>query len=281
VSLLFTQFRGELAKLCSRKRTWLAFGIFGVIELIMPALFLLPKISASFQSLIESRGQSFDEYFSGLTLALLTMRTTVFFVATLFLAMVAGEIVAKEAEDGAIRMLLCRPVKRFRLLVLRYCAAALYTIALVWFIGLVALGAGLVYAGSGGFFAFGFQDHVSTFHSFHDGLIRFLTALSLLPLSLLTVTSLGFMCSCFDIKPAAAVVATLSVFFIDLAFRGVPFFESIHSWFITNRMGAWMQVFQPQIAWSQIAEDYTFLLALDASFFVAGWLAFELRDMKA
>lgn len=278
MTMLLRQFRGELARLCSRKRTWLGFGIFAALELLMPALFLLPKVSAKFRRLIESHGQSFDEFFSGLSLALLTMRTAVFFVATFFLAMIAGEIVAKEVEDGSLRMLLCRPVKRFRLLALRYGTAVLYTFALVWFIGLVALGAGLAFGGTGGFFAFGFQDHVSTFHSFHDGLVRFLTALALLPLSLLTVTSLGFMFSCFDLKPAAAIVTTLSVFFIDLALRGVSFF---HPWFLTTRMGTWMEVFQPQIAWPRIVEDYTFLLALDASFFVVGWLVFELRDLKS
>lgn len=281
MSTTLRQFCGELRKLAARKRTWLGFAAFTAIELLLPALFLLPKVSASFRALIESRGQSFDEYFSGLTLALLTLRTTVFFVASLFLAMVAGEIVAKEAEDGTLRTLLCRPVERIRLLALRYGTAALYSFALVFFIGLVALATGHAYAGSGGFFAFGFQDHVSTFHPAHEGLVRYLAALPLLALSLLTVTSLGFMCSCFDMKPAAAVVTTLSVFFIDLSLRTVAFFESIQSCFITARMGAWMHVFQPQIAWPQIAEDYAILLALDASFFVAGWLAFELRDLKS
>ena len=278
--MFLRQFGGELTKLAARRRTWIGFGAFAAIELIMPALFLLPKVSANFRRLIEARGQPFEEYFSGLTIALLTMRATVFFVGSLYLAMVSGESVAKEVEDGTMRMHLCRPVSRLRILALRYCTAALYTVALVWFIGLLALGTGLLYAGPGDFFAFGFQDHTSTFHSFREGLWRYLCVLPFLSLSLLTITSLGFMFSCFRMKPAAAIIATLTVVFTDLAFRGMSFFDSIHGWFITTRMGSWMGIFQPEISWPAIAEDYTVLLAIDASCFVIGWLAFQVRDPK-
>ena len=278
--MIARQFCDEIRKLASRKRNWLGFGAFLGIELLMAALFQLPKVNGSFRLLIESRGQSFESYFSGLTLALLTMRTTVFFIGTIFLAMVAGEIVAKEVEDGAMRMLLCRPVRRIRLLALKFATISLFCVALVVFIALLALGIGLLYAGSGDFFAFGFQDHISAFHPFREGLIRYLSVIPLLSLSLLTVTSLGFMWSCFNVKPAAAIAATLGIFFTDLTFRAMPFFESVHTWCLTARMGAWMQVFQPQIPWGEIAEDYTILLALDGSFFVLGWLAFELRDLK-
>ena len=278
--MLLRQFGGELTKLAARRRTWIGFGAFAAIELIMPALFLLPKVSANIRRMIEARGEAFDEYFSGLTIALLTMRATVFFIGSLYLAMVSGEIVAKEVEDGTMRMHLCRPVSRLRLLALRYCTAALYTAALVWFIGLLALGISLLYAGAGNFFAYGFQDHASTFHPFREGLVRYLAVLPFLSLSLLTITSLGFMFSCFKMKPAAAIVATLTVFFTDLAMRSLSFFDSLHSWFITARMGSWMSIFQQEIPWPQIAEDYTVLLAMDASFFVVGWLAFQVRDPK-
>jgi ABC-2 type transport system permease protein len=105
--------------------------------------------------------------------------------------------------------------------------------------------------------------------------------LPFLCVSLLTVSSVAFMCSCFDMKTATASIAALAVFFVDLLFRGMPLFESIHEWLITARMGAWMQLFQPQIPWRGVAEDYTVLLALDASCFVIGWAAFAVRDLKS
>lgn len=278
--MIFRQFLGELRKLFSRKRTWMGFGVFLALELLIGGLFQIPSARETFRTLIESRGRSFDDYYSGLTLALLTMRTTTFFIGTLFLAMVAGEVVAKEVEDGSLRMLLCRPVSRFRVLAIKYVTVSLYAVVLVAFIHLAGLGIGLLYAGTGSFFAFGFQDHVSAFHPFHEGLIRYLGALPLLALGLVTMTSLGFMFSCFNMKPAAATVAALSLLFTDLTLRAIPFFGSLEGWFITARMGAWLGVFQPIVPWRSMAHDYILLLALDASCFVIGWLGFELRDLK-
>jgi ABC-2 type transport system permease protein len=279
--MILAQFRGEMLKLAMKRRTWLGFAFFAVLELVMMGICFFPSVSANFRELIESRGHSFEEYFSGLTLALLTMRTTVFFVATLFLALVAGDIVARETEDGSIRMILVRCASRFRVIALKYAAVATFTIALVSFIGLYALAISLGWAGRGNFFAFGFQDHVSTFHPFRGGVIRYLSSLPLLCLSLLTVTSVAFMFSCFDMKPATASTAALSIFFVDLLFRGMPLLAGIHDWLITARMGAWMQLFQPQIPWREVAVDYTILLALDASCVVIGWAAFARRDFKS
>lgn len=278
--MIARQFQSELRKLLARKRTWLGFATFAALALVMPAMLHLPKVTRGLRAMIEARGYAFDDYFSGLTLALLTMRATIFFVSTLFLALVAGESVAKEVEDATMRMILSRPITRFRLLAMKYATVVLYTVALVCFIGLVALGAGLLYAGPGGFFAFGFQEQVSTFHPFADGLRRYLLTLPLLSISLLTVSSLGFMWSCFPMKPATATIAALTAFFVDLVFRTIPLFESIRPWLITTRMGSWLQVYQASIPWPAIIEDYSVLLALHATCFVVGWMVFERRDLK-
>ena len=71
----------------------------------------------------------------------------------LFLALVAGDMVSKEVEDGTMRMMLCRPVSRWRLGVLKYLACVVYTFALTAFYGLSALAAGTLYQGTGGLFA--------------------------------------------------------------------------------------------------------------------------------
>jgi len=270
----------ETRKIFFRRRTWMALAVFAGIELLMAALCRLPRVQESLRALIESRTHSFEDYFSGLTVALLIMRTTVFFIGTLFLALIAGEIVAKEVEDGSLRMLLCRPVTRLRMLARKFFAIACYTVVLAIFSGVTALGIGFAVAGSGDFFAFGFQDHVSTFLPFDRGLLRYLTVLPLLAVSLLSVSSFAFMCSCFDLKPATATIGTLTLFFTDVVLRGVPFFSNVRSWFVTERMSAWMQLFQPTIPWFRIAEDYAVLLALDVSFLVVGWAVFELRDLK-
>ena len=271
----------ELRKLFARKRTLLGFGAFAFVEMLIPALFELEKVKRPLRQLIEQRGYAFDEYFSGLTLALLTLRTTILLLGALYVALVAGDIVAKEVEDGTMRMLLSRPVSRFRVLAVKFTATSLYTCALVLFIGCAALASGFAHEGPGGLMALGPQEKIVAFHPAHAGLIRYFTMLPLLALSLHCIAAAGFMFSCANVKPAAATIATLSIFFFDLVIRTFPFFDSLEPWLITTRISVWMQVFQPDIPWARIVEDYALLLALDATFLITGWLLFEERDLKA
>jgi ABC-2 type transport system permease protein len=281
VIIFLLQFAGELRKLFARPRTYLGFVAFAIVELLMPFLLELDAVKGLFRGMIEQMGKSFDEYFSALTLALIVMRATVFLIGALFIAMVAGDIVSKEVEDGALRMLLSRPVSRFRILALKYLSTVVYTTLLAFFIGLASLGASLLYEHPGGFFVFGIIEHIYAFHDFEPGLWRYLAVLPLLALTLLTINSTAFFFSCLNMKPAAATICTLSIFFVDYVLHGLPFFEPLESYFIAPRLSAWMHVFDRDLHWQPIAENYILLLAADLTLFVLGWMSFERRDFKA
>lgn len=275
------QLRGELRKLFARRRTHLGFAAFTVVALLMPALLKLEAAQRFLRRLIEEHFYAFDEYFSGPTLALLTLRTTVLLLGALYVALVAGDLVAKEVEDGSMRLLLSRPVSRFRVLAPKFAALSIYTFALTTFIGLAALASGWLHGGAGGLLALGPFEQLIAFHPLGEGLSRYLIALPLLALSLHSVAALGFMFSCFRMKPAAASAATLAICFTDFVLRTLPFFAPFERWFLTPRLGVWLQVFQPGIPWAHIVETCAVLFALDATWLIAGWLVFEESDIRA
>lgn len=281
MSLFLLQLGGELRKLFGRKRTYIGFGAFLLIEILILVLLQLPKVQRSFRHMIERSGYVFEQYFSGTTLAFEMLRWTIFFLGALYLALVAGDVVSKEVEEGTMRMILCRPVARWRVLVLKYLACVIYTFALIFFIGLTALLAGLLRQGAGGLFVFAPVEGVFGLFEFGDGLRRYLGALPFLSLSLLSITSLGFMLSCFNMKPAAATIVTLSIFFIDVIFRNIPYFESLKQWFFTGHMATWLNVFQPRIPTAQMIEDYAYLLAVNLTLVMIGILNFQQRDFKS
>ena len=231
--------------------------------------------------MIEDSGYGFERYFSGTTLALLIVMWTTFLLGALYLALIAGDVVAKEIEDGTMRMTLCRPISRTRLILLKYLACVVYTFVLVAFIGATALLAGLAYRGVGGLFAYAPQDKLFELYDTGPGFARYAGALPMLALGLLSITSLGFMFSCFKMKPAAATIITLSLLFLDSIFRNIPYFESLRPWFITARMATWLNIFHQHIPWPQIIEDSTGLLALDATFLLIGLASFHQRDFKS
>jgi ABC-2 type transport system permease protein len=280
MSLFLYQLRFELLKLFARKRTYIGFGAFIGLELLV-LFFLHQKGEAFLRRQIEGLGYAPEEYLSGLTIGFAILFWSTFLLGALYLALVAGDLVSKEVEDGTLRMTLCRPISRIRLLTLKAVSAAIYTFALVLFVGATALLAGVLYGGTGGLFVFAPFEKIFVLYDFGPGLLRYAAALPLLAASLFTITSLGFFFSCLNMKPAAATILTLSVFFVDTIMKTIPFLESIRDWLITVRMNAWIHVFEANIPWEAMTEDYAWLLAIDATLLVLGWCAFEQRDFKS
>ena len=136
--LFFRQLRLEIIKLFARKRTWIGFGAFFMLEIVM--LFLLQRDGPKrfYGKFIGMAGGLLDEYYRGLTLAFLVLAYSVLLLGALALALVGGDIVAKEVEDGTMRMTLCRPISRLRVLAVKYVTALFYCGVLAVFIGLSA-----------------------------------------------------------------------------------------------------------------------------------------------
>ena len=281
MSLFFLQLRGELWKLFARKRTYLGFGAFLLIEILVLFLLNLERVRRSLTRVIEDSGYPAEEYLSGLTLALLVMLWSVFLLGSLYLALVAGDIVGKEAEDGTLRMMLCRPVSRARILVLKLSAVGIYTFALTAFISLSALIAGLLHSGPGGLFVFAPMERVFALHDFGPGLARYALASAFLAVALLTIGGIGFFLSCLDIKPAAATIGTLSLLFLDSILKNIPFFESIREYFLTAHMASWIYLFEARIPWERIIESYAWLFGINATLVLLALAVFQSRDFKS
>jgi len=281
MSLFLFQLRNELRKLFARKRTYIGFGAVLLVETLILFLLNLPKPKANFQRLIEQNGYAFEQYFSGLTLAFLMLMWTTFLLGALYLALIAGDVVAKEVEEGTMRMMFCRPVSRLRVGLLKYLACVIYTAALVAFIGSSALLAGVLWKGLGGLFVFAPLERIFALYELGPGLTRYLGALPLLACCLASVSSLGFMLSSFNMKPAAATIVTLSVLFFDSIFRNIPYFESLQPYFITAHMATWLHVFENHVPWWQIAEDCFYLLGFDVTCVIVGLAVFHQRDFKS
>jgi ABC-2 type transport system permease protein len=279
--LFFLQLRGELVKLFSRKRTYLGFGAFLSLEIIVLVLCQLPRGKRALRHMIENNGLAFDQYFSGLTLSVIMVSTSIFFLGALFLGLVGGDFVAKEAEEGTLRMTLCRPSSRLRVLAVKYCCNVVYTFSLVFFVGLTALAAAMSMRGTGGLFVLIPEEKLLVLYDFPMGLQRYLGTLPFVALSLLTISTFSFHLSCWNIKPAAAAIAAICVFFADWIIHFMPYFETYKPWLMATHMSTWLNVFRGPIPWQKMVEDYAYLFGLDATFLVIAAVVFQSRDFKS
>ena len=134
MKLFLRQLGFELLKLFARKRTYFGFVAFLGIEVLILLLLQLPRARQMLTRSMVQHGLDFSHYFSGLTLAYVMITNTIFVLGSLYVALVCGDIVSKEVEDGTMRMVLSRPVSRVRILLLKYAACVIYTWSLTLFI---------------------------------------------------------------------------------------------------------------------------------------------------
>lgn len=281
MSIFLLQLRGELRKLFARKRTYIGFGAFLAVELAILVLLRLPRVQEGLERLLERSGYVASDYLSGLTLGLIITLSTVFLLGALYLALVAGDVVAKEVEDGTMRMMLARPAGRGRVLALKLAACAIYTVALTIFIAATAVGAGTLHSGWGGLFVYAPLEGVFAVYGAAEGSARLALAVPFLAASLFTVTCLGFCFSCLPMKPAAATIVTLSVLFVDTVLKNIPFFSGIRDWFLTAKMNAWVGVFEYRVPWETMTAQYAWLAAINITLVVIGAVVFRSRDFKS
>lgn len=180
-----------------------------------------------------------------------------------------------------MRMVLCRPVSRVRVLLVKYCACVIYTFALVFFIGTSALLVGIIQRGTGGLFVMAPEQKIFALYDMGEGLVRFYAGLFFYAASFLSITTLGFALSCCNMKPAAATIVTLSVFVVDWIFHHLPYFESIKDWFITKNMTTWANVFRGEVPVASMIEDYAYLLGVNGTLVILGIMVFQSRDFKS
>lgn len=283
--MFFRQLVNELYKMFARKRSYIGFGAFVASHVVILLLLHLPKAQRGISRQISKASwfiADVEAYIGGLTLAVIIIVISFALLAGLYIALVSGDIVAKEAEDGTLRMILCRPVSRLRLLVLKWLAGLIYTAVLVVFMGVSALTIATAYRGGlGKLFVVVPQEEVRAMYDTAEGLLRYGVALGCLAYVALVISSVAFMFSCFRMKPAAATILTLSVFFVDLVLRQMPYLEPYREFFITHHTASWARTFMPAPDWPAIAGSWLYLLGIHAVCFTVGALGFIRRDLKS
>lgn len=280
--LFLQQLRGELRKLFARPRTWIGYGAFLIMEAVILFVYKLERSQQHMRGLIERNGLEFGSYYSSLTITFTIMLLSMFLLGSIYFALVAGDIVAKENEDGNLRMVFSRPISRLRLLLVKYTAVSLYTFSFVFFVGASGYLMAVAAVGwEGGLFVMEPKMKVfAAYPEWWEGASRLAISAAGIGLSMITLSSIAFMFSCLKIKPAAATIITLTILFVDMILQNFPFFKPYESYFITWRMGAWIFLMEQNIPWAKITESFALLAGLNITLFILGWLSFQLRDFK-
>jgi ABC-2 type transport system permease protein len=279
--MFLLQLRNELWKLFGKKRTYLGFLMFLLAQNVIILVFRFtqgPRVSML--RTLEGNGYLGQEFISALTVATFMLFPLAYLLLPLYVSLVGGDLVAKEAEDGTLRMILARPISRTRLLLLKWLAGLVFSLILVLMLG----GLGLLFARLwfpwGGLFVFVPGELFSVFDAL-SGWQHYGAAILMLAIKAATILGLAFMFSCFNVKPAAATILALSFVFVNFILQSIPYFKELQHWFLTYHLNLWQLMFAQPIPWWRIGESLSLLLGFNLTFLVIGATAFHVRDIKS
>jgi ABC-2 type transport system permease protein len=280
--MFFQQLKNELWKLFAKKRTYIGFAMLLLAQALIVGLlrFSGPAHRGLMHS-VERSGLDPGKYVSMLTVATFMVLLLAYSLLPLFVALVGGDLVSKEAEDGTLRMILARPVSRVRLLALKWLAGVVFSVLLV---AMLAAGSllfcGACFPVTGGLFA-QLPEQAPSLLNYSDGLPRFLVAHVFMIAKAATIMSLAFMFSCCNIKPAAAAISALSLIMIDRILMEIPFFHELKPYFLAHYLNCWQLLLVDPISWWQIGQAVSLLAGLSVTFLILGISIFQVRDIKS
>lgn len=278
--MFLRQLGWEIRKLCARPRSYLGFAACLLFEL---ALILLYRTTA----LAELVGDVYwrvpsaiaTTTLSGLTVATHVTAETTSVIGALFLALVAGDMIANESEERTLHMIFSRPVTRGAVVLQKVIVCILYTIVFCVFVGVTALGIALLVEGPGPVVVVSAKESLVGVHEFAPGLQRYALAVAMLGPCWVTFTLLGFFLSCCRMKPGAATVVAAALLLTDHVLRIQPGFTGYLPYSLGTRLLTWRQPFAYEISWLRIERNLSQLLLLDVVLILLAWWVFRRREL--
>jgi ABC-2 type transport system permease protein len=279
--MFLLQLRNELVKLFGKKRTYIGFGMFLLAQNIIAVVFRFTHATRPLQRLLESGGHAVANYLSALTIAAIMLMPLAAFLLPLYVSLIGGDLVAKEAEDGTLRMILCRPIARSRLLLVKWLAGCIFAVALSLALGVFGLLFARLYFPWGGLFIWMPEQEILSLFPAGTGLERYAVAHVMLITEACSIMGLAFMFSCFNVKPAAATILGLSLVFVSFILEHIPYFKDYENWFFTHHLHLWQLMFAERIPWWRVGQSLCLLVGFNVTFLTVGLTVFQMRDIKS
>ena len=270
----------ELIKTYRKLRTYIGFGL---ITVLIPLAFW--GMSFAGEDMIKgmTRGlqQNFifvGSLFNGWFVSNMVMNALFVHVPFLIL-LVAGDIFAGEATSGTYRILLTRPPSRTRIFGVKMASAAVYTYSLVFFLGALSVGLGLIFFGHGDMFMLR-----------EDGIVilaagelwwRFIFAYALAGYAMTVVAALGILFSTFVENAIGPIVGSFAIIILFFILGNLPFefFENLRPWLFTSYTDVWREAFSDPMDVPSIWTDLLALTSFLVVFLTAAWSIFRRKDI--
>jgi ABC-2 type transport system permease protein len=263
--------RREVTKLLFQWRSYLIWGGAALIPFIIALAIELadsgPQQGEGPQFLARVLG-------NGMYVPLAALSALLPFLLPMAAAMVAGYMLAGEAELGTLRIILLRPVRRGAIVLTKWAAAMLYL--LVGFALMVA--SGLLF---GGVF-FGLHPmvllsgtSVGVWHGL--GLIALACLYGLAAMA--CIVSLAMLFSALTDSSLTALIATIVVYIVIGVLTSFSYFDWLRPWVFPTYFENYLDFFRDPIYWKPVLKGLAAFAAWSGGLTAAAWLLFRRKDV--
>jgi ABC-2 type transport system permease protein len=243
---MWTLLQLELFKIFKRPRTYIPF-------VAIAAMILIIQLGLKFdgRSYLELMMSSISDSFyvpfgmvmNGYLVAFIILNTLLIQIP-LLVALVAGDMIAGEANMGTLRTLVMRPVSRTRLMLVKFGAAVIYTVLLLVWMAVLALFLSMILFGTNDMLIA--RNTVMEQIRSSDVLWRYVAAFAYATVALSTVAALAFLLSVFAENSIGPIVSTISIVIVltILSEMRIPIYDNtVKPWLFTSHMLAWKGFF--------------------------------------
>lgn len=272
--------RIELFKIFKKPRTYIAFAaIAAIIFLVQLAFYIdgrkyISIVMTSIESSFSVEGNLLNGYF----IFFIILQTLLVHVP-LLVSLVAGDMIAGEANMGTLRLLVTKPVSRTRLMVSKFFASCIYSILLLTFMAVLGLLLSMLVFGTSDLMIFKSEKVLLIDRA--DVLWRYFAAYGFAGLSMITVAALAFLFSVFAENSIGPIIAAMSVIivFTILTTMDIPFFNNMKPYLFTNHMLNWKGFFDRPVDYREVVKSIFFLLAHIVLFVSLATYIFRKKDI--
>ncbi len=278
---MIRQLRLEAFKLTHRGRSYIGpAALLGMAGLMVIGLKMgPPPFGASVPGMFTSAGS----YVNGGFLAWFQLRLAMTFFLPLFACVVTGDLISGEANDGTLRTMLSRPVRRGRLYLSKFLVALAYSVALTYFLGLAAYALGSAFLGHGSLLTFQEGTLLGAGgvygYSESEGLVRLAVAYGFAAVGVMSVATIAFFISSWTTSSLSAIGGAIAVMILFNIVGIIDYFRPVHPYLFTTYFDSWNLIFVDPVPRGEVTKALGVLFAYVAVFFTAGLVVFKRKDI--
>jgi ABC-2 type transport system permease protein len=213
---------------------------------------------------------------NGLFVALTALTVEMPLFLPIAVSAISSDMVAGEANLGTLRYLLAVPVQRTRLLLVKFTAAAIFTVAATLLVAGVGVGIGLALFGGGEATLLS-----GTQAGFGEALWRLLLVCAYIASCLMAVAAIGLFVSTLTEQPVGATIAVVIVVVASQILGTVPQLAPIHPYLFTHYWLGYADLLRDPIATELVARGLLTSAIYVAVFWALAWARFGGRDVTS